>query len=218
MNNIKSINNINVHSFISFKDKQNFDNANTTPPSLKTNTLIKGLDASANYNKYKKTNMTEHFNIPILSPINIPDDINLVEGEKTFNKTTGQIVIKNENINGMKLYTYEKDGSYTYEEYDKNNNLLFLQSKNINPDGIYLKIIKENTNSNNIEGVQASYKDGNLEHVGKFKTPLKTSESGFPYEEIGYYPKTKTYCIEKADANNNIRMQKFDNNLNPRNP
>lgn len=105
MNNIKSINNINVHSFISFKDKQNFDNANTTPPSLKTNTLIKGLDASANYNKYKKTNMTEHFNIPILSPINIPDDINLVEGEKTFNKTTGQIVIKNENINGMKLYT-----------------------------------------------------------------------------------------------------------------
>ncbi|DAA81725.1 TPA: hypothetical protein CPT90_10325 [Candidatus Gastranaerophilales bacterium HUM_3] len=218
MNNIKSINNINVHSFISFKDKQNFDNANTTPPSLKTNTLIKGLDASANYNKYKKTNMTEHFNIPILSPINIPDDINLVEGEKTFNKTTGQIVIKNENINGMKLYTYEKDGSYTYEEYDKNNNLLFLQSKNINPDGIYLKIIKENTNSNNIEGVQASYKDGNLEHVGKFKTPLKTSESGFPYEEIGYYPKTKTYCIEKADANNNIRMQKFDNNLKPRNP
>ena len=218
MNNIKSINNINVHSFISFKDKQNFDNANTTPPSLKTNTLIKGLDASANYNKYKKTNMTEHFNITILSPINIPDDINLVEGEKTFNKTTGQIVIKNENINGMKLYTYEKDGSYTYEEYDKNNNLLFLQSKNINPDGIYLKIIKENTNSNNIEGVQASYKDGNLEHVGKFKTPLKTSESGFPYEEIGYYPKTKTYCIEKADANNNIRMQKFDNNLKPRNP
>ncbi len=218
MNNIKSINNINVHSFISFKDKQNFDNANTTPPSLKTNTLIKGLDASANYNKYKKTNMTEHFNIPILSPINIPDDINLVEGEKTFNKTTGQIVIKNENINGMKLYTYEKDGSYTYEEYDKNNNLLFLQSKNINPDGIYLKIIKENTNSNNIEGVQASYKDGNLEHVGKFKTPLKTSESGFPYEEIGYYPKTKTYCIEKADANNNIRMQKFDNNLKPQNP
>lgn len=218
MNNIKSINNINVHSFISFKDKQNFDNANTTPPSLKTNTLIKGLDASANYNKYKKTNMTEHFNIPILSPINIPDDINLVEGEKTFNKTTGQIVIKNENINGMKLYTYEKDGSYTYEEYDKNNNLLFLQSKNINPDGIYLKIIKENTNSNNIEGVQASYKDGNLEHVGKFKTPLKTSEPGFPYEEIGYYPKTKTYCIEKADANNNIRMQKFDNNLKPRNP
>lgn len=218
MNNIKSINNINVHSFISFKDKQNFDNANTTPPSLKTNTLIKGLDASANYNKYKKTNMTEYFNIPILSPINIPDDINLVEGEKTFNKTTGQIVIKNENINGMKLYTYEKDGSYTYEEYDKNNNLLFLQSKNINPDGIYLKIIKENTNSNNIEGVQASYKDGNLEHVGKFKTPLKTSESGFPYEEIGYYPKTKTYCIEKADANNNIRMQKFDNNLKPRNP
>ena len=216
MNNIKSINNINVHSFISFKDKQNFDNANTTPPSLKTNTLIKGLDASANYNKYKKTNMTEHFNIPILSPINIPDDINLVEGEKTFNKTTGQIVIKNENINGMKLYTYEKDGSYTYEEYDKNNNLLFLQSKNINPDGIYLKIIKENTNY--IEGVQASYKDGNLEHVGKFKTPLKTSESGFPYEEIGYYPKTKTYCIEKADANNNIRMQKFDNNLKPRNP
>ncbi|CCZ51521.1 TPA: hypothetical protein CPT92_09100 [Candidatus Gastranaerophilales bacterium HUM_13] len=185
MNNIKSINNINVHSFISFKDKQNFDNANTTPPSLKTNTLIKGLDASANYNKYKKT---------------------------------GQIVIKNENINGMKLYTYEKDGSYTYEEYDKNNNLLFLQSKNINPDGIYLKIIKENTNSNNIEGVQASYKDGNLEHVGKFKTPLKTSESGFPYEEIGYYPKTKTYCIEKADANNNIRMQKFDNNLKPQNP
>ena len=84
MNNIKSINNINVHSFISFKDKQNFDNANTTPPSLKTNTLIKGLDASANYNKYKKT---------------------------------GQIVIKNENINGMKLYTYEKNGSYTYEEY-----------------------------------------------------------------------------------------------------
>ena len=218
MNNIKSINNINVHSFISFKDKQNFDNANTTPPSLKTNTLIKGLDASANYNKYKKTNMTEHFNIPILSPINIPDDINLVEGEKTFNKTTGQIVIKNENINGMKLYTYEKDGYYTYEEYYKNNNLLFLQSKNINPDGIYLKIIKENTNSNNIEGVQASYKDGNLEHVGKFKTPLKTSESGFPYEEIGYYPKTKTYCIEKADANNNIRMQKFDNNLKPRNP
>lgn len=118
MNNIKSINNINVHSFISFKDKQNFDNANTTPPSLKTNTLIKGLDASANYNKYKKT---------------------------------GQIVIKNENINGMKLYTYEKDGSYTYEE-------------------------------------------------------------------IGYYPKTKTYCIEKADANNNIRMQKFDNNLKPQNP
>lgn len=217
MNNIKSINNINVHSFISFKDKQNFDNANTTPPSLKTNTLIKGLDASANYNKYKKTNMTEHFNIPILSPINIPDDINLVEGEKTFNKTTGQIVIKNENINGMKLYTYEKDGSYTYEEYDKNNNLLFLQSKNINPDGIYLKIIKENTNSNNIEGVQALYKDGNLEHVGKFKTPLKTSEAGFPYEEIGYYPKTKTYCIEKADANN-IRMQKFDNNLKPQNP
>lgn len=210
MNNIKSINNINVHSFISFKDKQNFDNANTTPPSLKTNTLIKGLDASANYNKYKKTNMTEHFNIPILSPINIPDDINLVEGEKTFNKTTGQIVIKNENINGMKLYTYEKDGSYTYEEYDKNNNLLFLQSKNINPDGIYLKIIKENTNSNNIEGVQASYKDGNLEHVGKFKTPLKTSESGFPYEEIGYYPKTKTYCIEKACMqNNNIQNAKI---------
>ena len=132
--------------------------------------------------------------------------------------TAGQIVIKNENINGMKLYTYEKDGSYTYEEYDKNNNLLFLQSKNINPDGIYLKIIKENTNSNNIEGVQASYKDRNLEHVGKFKTPLKTSESGFPYEEIGYYPKTKTYCIEKADANNNIRMQKFDNNLKPQNP
>lgn len=180
------------------------------PPSLKTNTLIKGLDASANYNKYKKTNMTEHFNIP--------DDINLVESEKTFNETTGQIVIKNENINGMKLYTYEKDGSYTYEEYDKNNNLLFLQSKNIKPDGIYLKIIKENTNSNNIEGVQALYKDGNLEHIGKFKTPLKTSESGFPYEEIGYYPKTKTYCIEKVDANNNIRMQKFDNNLKPQNP
>ena len=30
-------------------------------PSLKTNTLIKGLDASANYNKYKKTNMTMVF-------------------------------------------------------------------------------------------------------------------------------------------------------------
>ena len=42
-------------------------------PSLKTNTLIKGLDASANYNKYKKTNMTEHFNIP--------DDINLVDAK-----------------------------------------------------------------------------------------------------------------------------------------
>lgn len=32
MNNIKSINNINVHSLISFKDKQNFNNANTIPP------------------------------------------------------------------------------------------------------------------------------------------------------------------------------------------
>ena len=32
MNNIKSINNINVHSLISFKDKQYFNNANTTPP------------------------------------------------------------------------------------------------------------------------------------------------------------------------------------------
>lgn len=35
MNNIKSINNINVHSLISFKDKQNFNNANTTLPLFK---------------------------------------------------------------------------------------------------------------------------------------------------------------------------------------
>lgn len=214
MNNIYSINNINP-PHLNFKGKQYFTNSNTATNLSNTDVPIKGLDVIASYNKYQKTKMTEHLNIPILSPINIPDDINLIDGKKTFNEITGQIVIKNENAAGTKLYTYEKDGSYTYEEYDRNNNLLLLQSKNIKPDGTYLKIIKENTNFNVIDGVQALYKDGVLEHVGKYKIPSITSELGLPYEDIGYHPKTKTYYIEKVDKNNNIIMQKFDNNLKP---
>ena len=173
------------------------------------------IEALANYNKYENLKITPKLNIPILSPILISDSSCITNGEKIFDASKKETIVKQKDNNGEKLYTYELNASYTYDEYDAEWNLLFCQSKNIQPDGEYLKIIKERKNSDNIEGIQTLYKNGKLEYASKYKIPPKTSEKGYPYEDIGYYPNDNTYHIEKCDENNNKIEKTFDTNLKP---
>lgn len=212
MNRINSLYITNNYNATVYKRKDT--KAIVSNPNVQ-NSRNDGIAALANYNRYENLKITPKLNIPILSPILISDSSCITNGEKIFDASKKETIVKQKDNNGEKIYTYELNGSYTYEEYDAEGNLLFCQSKNIQPDGEYLKIIKERKNFDNIEGIQTLYKNGKLEYASKYKIPPKTSEKGYPYEDIGYYPNDNTYHIEKCDENNNKIEKTFDTNLKP---
>lgn len=212
MNNINLISGVSSSQFPRFKQKNKaIPNTSYITPDV----TMMGLDANASYNMYKKYNCTEKLNIPILSPIKIEEDLDKIDGKKSYNQTSGQTKIVQTQTDGTIVYTFETDGSYTYEEYDNCNNLLYCQSKSYRPEGEIVKIIKETPSDNVVDGQQALYINGNLKHVSRFKKPSVESKTGSPYEDIGYNTETKNYYIEKCDKDGNKFIQKFDNNLKP---
>ncbi len=213
MNNINPIYSINSNYFPAFKQKPEYQDAITNP--ISSGIEISGLNALSNYNRYTKENITEKLNIPILKPRIIEENIDAIKGTCENNIQTGQTIITDNNGDINKSYVFEQNGSYTYEERDIKNNSQYIQSKNITPEGIYVKIIKEVPQGNRINGVQALYKNGVLEHVSKYEIPSKNSSVGCPYEDIGYDYTSNTYYIEKCDVNNKTIRQNFDSNLNP---
>lgn len=213
MNSINPIYSINSSSLPVFRQKET-DNKVVTNP-INSSVSMTGLDALANYNKCNTAAITNKLNIPILQPIDIPENINEIEGERTFDEVTGDTTVIQKEANSIKRYIYESNGSHSYEVLDNNNNLLYLQGKNITPDGVYTKIIKQQPGDIDTKGVQALYRNGNLEHVSKYVIPPEDSAVGYPYEDIGYNAVSNTYYIEKCDNNNNLLTQYFDNNLKP---
>ena len=213
MNNINPIYSINNLYLPAFKQKEASNSATTNP--LKSNISMQGIDALGNYGKVSSTNKTNKLDIPILTPITIPTNADGVEGERVIEESTGEIRIIQKDNSTTKYYSYRKDGSYSYEIRDNNDNLLFRQSKNITQDGTYTEVTKNYHNNNKIRGIRTIYKDGDLEHSNKYVTPSKDSSVNYPYENIGYNAITNTYYIEKCDRNNKILIQYFDNNLKP---
>lgn len=211
MNNINPIYNINSFYSPTFKQKEVNNSVITNP--INSNVSMNGIDALASYNQCRSAAITDKLDIPILSPVNVPENPNEIEGEKTFNNFTGETTVIQKDNNITKSYIYEKNGSYTHEIRDNKGHILFIQSKNITPDGIFTKIIREQPVGSNIKGIQALYRDGNLEHVSRYTIPSKESPVGYSYEDIGYNAVSKTYYVEKCDSNNKTLTQHFDNNL-----
>lgn len=99
----------------------------TNPIEQTASVTLNGTDALAAYN-YNLVNRNNDFNIPVIEPIERPDDITKVGGTPIYN-SKGQVVIV-EKIEGDKKYIYHNDEEKRIEVFNKNNELVKEQFYN----------------------------------------------------------------------------------------
>lgn len=199
-NSINSISNINFTSFRALK-KQNIkaDSVYQTSPQKVS---FKGTEALAAYN-YNLINTDELSDLPILKPLDIPLDLDKVQGEKVYT-SDGRLVGINANYGNKKvLYHIFLDNEISYITADEK-------------DG-QARWVMDFTDDKKINSVRKLFRNGK-EYVTYYNDDGEVSDTEKIYQtkdgelEFLYSPKRKEYNIGQWNYDETSVNASFDEN------
>ena len=200
MNNINSIYSISNFILPTFKQKEVKNGIATNP--INSNISMNGIDALASYN-LGNINKNKDFDVSLVKPISVPDDINQVNGERIYN-STGELV---EIVGDDKDFKYVyKQGSIPNEKYqisviDKKTNKIIKEQREFKYT-MYDAPLIDVTEFNNGMHVRTTYDSKTLTPTHFDKT-INTNEKekhisyDFEYKEFAMYEFDKINNIEK---------------------
>lgn len=200
MNNINPIYSINNPYFPAFKQKEKADNVVTNP--LNYSITMRGADALANYN-LGSVNKNKDFDISLIEPIPVPDDINKVNGERIYNSDGELMEIIDEDKDFKYVY---KQGSIPPEKYqvsviDKKTNKVIKEQSEFKYT-MYENPLIDVTEFNNGMRIRTAYDSKTLTPTHFDKT-IDTNEKekhisyDFQYKEFAMYEYDKINNLEK---------------------
>lgn len=206
MVSINPIYNGNNITTLAFKAKETNESALTSNPISQSNINLSGTEALAAYN-YNLVNKND-FDISLVEPIKVPDDINEVKGERIYNSNGELMEIVDEDNNFKKIYRL---GDIPQEKYKliivdkKSNKVIKRQSE--------FKYAKHENSSIDV----VEFKD-NMEvctsYDSKTLTPIEYSKivnTGENEKHISYDFECRKFGIDSFDKNTGIRRySKFD--------
>ena len=221
MNNINPIYNVNSYYLPTFKQKEVNNTVITNP--INSNVSMNGIDALANYN-LNLTNKSNDFDITLVEPIQVPSDINQVEGKRIYNSEGKLMEIVNDDNNYKYVY---KPGDIPNEKYrlfviDKNTNKVIKEQSEFKYT-MYEHPLIDVTEFNNGINVRTAYDSKTLvpTHFDKTintDTKEKSISYDFNYKEFAMYEYDKINNIEKHSHYDNkghlMEKPTIENNSN----
>lgn len=200
MNNINSIYSINNFYSPTFKQKEVNNNIVTNP--INSNFSMNGTDALANYN-LGSINKSKDFDISLVEPIPVPDDINQVNGERIYNSRGELMEIVNEDKDFKYVY---KQGSISNEKYqlsviDKKTNKIIKEQREFKYT-MYENPLIDVTEFNNGMRIRTAYDSKTMTPTHYDKT-IDTNEKekhisyDFQYKNFSMYEYDKVNDLEK---------------------
>lgn len=172
----------------------------TTNPVPQPNVSFKGTEALAAYN-YNLLNKNNDFDIPLVKPIIVPDNIEEIKGERIYNSSGNLVEIVNEDENFR--YIYEPGNEYTkysISVFDKETNKLVKTQNEWKYD-----------NNHKPEIYVREYIDSHTEYCTEYdKETLeptwcnKTTNTDNEEKNISYNFGRKKYCVTVHDKIKNI--------------
>lgn len=218
INNINLYSNIQIPQNLAFRAKQEY--SPMTSPIENQN--ISGADALASYNSVLVNN--RNFNIPLLKPVEIPGDINAIEGERIYNsKGVLECIVKEVN-NKKYVYSYNSNdfpGINNLEIYDNNTgNKIFEQAEyRCTQNGIehrnmyiteYDPITGLETSSSSYEDMQPVMK----QQITKYNSDCSSNYISYHYDtaeySVGGKSSINTYCEKTYDINGKLKKCFYD--------
>lgn len=207
MNNISSIYSINNYYLPAFKQKE-VNNSIVSNP-VNSNISMNGIDALANYN-LGNVNKNKDFEIFLVEPISVPDDINQVNGERIYNSKGELMEIVNEDKDFKYVY---KQGSIPNEKYkvsviDKKTNKIIKEQSKFEYT-MYENPLIDVTEFNDGNRIRTTYNSKTLTPTHFDKT-INTNEKE---KHISFDFQYKNFAMYEFDKINNIeKISNYDRN------
>ena len=132
MTSINPIYNVNYAQAPNFRAKET-NSAPVTNPVAQPNVSFKGAEALAAYN-YNLVNKNKDFDVTLVKPIKVPDDINKVKGERIYNSAGELMEIVDEDKDFKYVYKlgYVPEEKYILTIFDKKTNKLIKSQTDFN--------------------------------------------------------------------------------------
>lgn len=193
MNNINPIYSINNFYLPTFKQK--VENNSVVTNQISSNVSMKGVDALASYN-FNLVNKNNDFNIPILEMIDVPENVENIDGEKIYN-SNGELdyVVKDAGNNKI---IYQNDQYKTIKIVDKSNNKIIQEQGCYVANSNEVRVCKKIDNQ---VGYFTDYeeKNGKMIPIGKGKHIYYPDDS--KKEFIHWLDSDKYQLIERSHVN-----------------
>jgi len=187
-----------------------------TNPTVQ-NASLQGTDALAAYNSAFINRQNDFFDIPVVKPVDIPDDINQIKGEKIYNSKGELVQIVDEDDKYKKIYE-QQDGGYYYRIFDKTDKNRKVFEQVLKNNYLWISQYDKNRNTSYI----THFEDGKIIQ----KSRLQEFEDGSnkaleydyetqKYEYMGYDAKLKTSTDTFYDKNKKViskRLSKWNGN------
>ena len=210
MTSIYNFYNIQRAQLPSFKANNGEKSNSVTNPTQQKDVNMRGIDALAAYN-YNLIDKNNDFNISLVNPIKVPDNIDDVDGERIYNSNGDLIEIVKEDDNFK--YTY-KPGVIPEEKYklfvtDKKTNKVFKEQREFKYEAYENPLIDVSEFKNNTV-IRTAYDSKTLKPTHYDKIINNNNEE----ISISYDFEHKEFFKDVFDKINNIKNRHYILNSN----